>query len=51
MTTFWNELYRYLLLKELIIPKNWQKCQFLGMVKLHITFIYSLANDSAKKKI
>lgn len=50
MTTFWNELYRYLFLNESIIPKNWQKCQFLGMLHLKAIFIYSLANDLAKRK-
>lgn len=49
MTTFWNEFYRYLFLYELIIPKNWQKCQFFGIVNLHVTFIYLSANDLAEK--
>jgi len=48
VTTFWSELYRYLFLNELIIPKNWQKYQFLGMVHLKAIFIYLHINNTAK---
>lgn len=49
MTTFWNEFFRYLFLNKLIIPKNWQRCQFLGMVHLKAIFIYLHINNIGKK--